>query len=206
MRRLALWALIIVAVIAVASQFALPPIAEDRAADRLTDAGGSADVSISALPAVRLLFGDGDRIEVRGRGLTLPATAEQTGALDALNGFTHVDIRLHDTKIGPVTLRDFALRRDGSLPYALRAAASTSPADLADFGAGQLGPLAGFAIRFGTSEALGAAAQRPIPIDLNMRLADEGGRLVVVSGSGSIAGVPTGPLAELVTAAIAVRL
>ena len=50
MRRLALGALIIVAVIAVASQFALPPIAEDRAADRLTDAGGSADVSISALP------------------------------------------------------------------------------------------------------------------------------------------------------------
>ena len=92
MRRLALSALIIVAVIAVGSQFALPPIAEDRAADRLTDAGGSADVSISAFPALRLLFGDGDRIDVRGRGLTLPATGDQTGALDDLNGFTRVDI------------------------------------------------------------------------------------------------------------------
>ena len=39
-----------------------------------------------------------------------------------------------------------------------------------------------------------------------MRLTDDYGRLVVVSGSGSIAGIPTGPLAELVTAAIAVRL
>src|SRR5436189_4304182 len=138
MGRLALWALMIVAVIAIASQFALPPIAEDRAADRLTDAGGSADVSISAFPALRLLFGDGDRIDVRGRGLTLPATGDQTGALDALNGFTHVDIRLHDTKVGPVTLRDFALRREGPLPYTVRSTASTSPADLADFGAGQL--------------------------------------------------------------------
>jgi hypothetical protein len=39
-----------------------------------------------------------------------------------------------------------------------------------------------------------------------MSLTDQGDRLVVLSGSGSVAGVKTGPLAELVTSAVAVRL
>ena len=39
-----------------------------------------------------------------------------------------------------------------------------------------------------------------------MELRSEGSRLIVVSGGGSVAGYPTGPLAELITATIAVRL
>jgi hypothetical protein len=206
MRRLTLWTLAILAVLAVASQFAIPPIAERVASDRLTSGGGAADVELSAFPAIRLLFGDGDRIEVSGNGLDLPATAEQTGALEELDGFEHVAISLHDSRVGPVTLRRFSLTRDGSLPYSLRSTASTTPADLADFGAAQVGPLAGLALRFGTGATLGSAAHERIPIDLDLRLTDEGGRLVVVSGSGSIAGIATGPLAELITAAVAVKV
>src|SRR5436190_15063302 len=120
MRRLALWTLAILAVLAVASQFAIPPIAEQVASDRLTSGGGDADVELSAFPAVRLLFGDGDRVEVSGTDLDLPSTAEQTGALDELDGFDHVAISLHDSRVGPFTLRRFSLTRDGPLPYSLR--------------------------------------------------------------------------------------
>ena len=39
-----------------------------------------------------------------------------------------------------------------------------------------------------------------------MELRSDGGRVVVVSGGGTVAGFPTGPLAELITSAIVVRL
>jgi hypothetical protein len=49
-------------------------------------------------------------------------------------------------------------------------------------------------------------SDEPIPIELDMQLASEDGRLRVVSGGGDIAGVPTGPLAELLSSAIVVRI
>ena len=49
-------------------------------------------------------------------------------------------------------------------------------------------------------------SEEPIPIELDMELASEDGRLRVVSGSGTVAGMPTGPLAELLSSAIVVRI
>src|SRR5215211_4847164 len=57
------------ALLLVASQFALPALAERRAEDRLEEGGGSASADVRAFPALRLLFGDGDSLDVRGRGL-----------------------------------------------------------------------------------------------------------------------------------------
>jgi hypothetical protein len=206
MKRLLLWGLAAIVVLAVASQFALPPIAEHAASDRLTSGGGSADVELSAFPAARLLFGDGDRIAVTGSRLDLSASGVESGALEDLDGFDQVAISLRNSTVGPVTLRGLSLTRDGAGPYSLRSIAYTSPADLVAFGAGKLGPLAASALRFGAGQALGSSADDRIPIHLHMRLIDDGGRIVVVGGSGSVAGVPTGPLAELVTTAVAVRL
>ena len=39
-----------------------------------------------------------------------------------------------------------------------------------------------------------------------MELTTDGGRVEVVSGGGNVGGVPTGPLAELITSAVVVRL
>jgi hypothetical protein len=39
-----------------------------------------------------------------------------------------------------------------------------------------------------------------------MELTSEDGRIQVVSGGGTVAGVPTGPLAELITSAVVIRL
>jgi hypothetical protein len=206
-RELVIGAIVLIVALAVVSQLALPRFAADRVADRLTAGGGTAQVSISAFPAIRLLFGDGDRLDVSGRGLVLPVNGEQTGTLSRLDGFDQVSVRLIDVKAGPVTVRRFVLTRDGSDPYRLRSTASTSLSDLAGFGGGELGGFLGrLALRLGAREALGSAARRPIPVELDMKLADEGGRVVVVGGSGSVAGIPTGPLAELITSAIVVRL
>ena len=45
-----------------------------------------------------------------------------------------------------------------------------------------------------------------VPVKLDMQLTSENGRIQVVSGGGTVAGVPTGSLAELLTAAIVVKL
>ena len=39
-----------------------------------------------------------------------------------------------------------------------------------------------------------------------MQLTSDDGRVLVTSGGGTVGGIPTGPLAELLTAAIVVRL
>jgi len=44
--KVVLIALAVLVVLAVASQFVIPPVAENRVEDRLTDRGGSADVSL----------------------------------------------------------------------------------------------------------------------------------------------------------------
>jgi hypothetical protein len=49
-------------------------------------------------------------------------------------------------------------------------------------------------------------ASGELPIEMSMELESDDGRIQVVSGGGTIAGYPTGPLAELLTAAIVVQL
>jgi hypothetical protein len=188
----------------IASQFVIPPVVEHRIERRLTDGGGSAEVSVSAFPAARLLFGDGGRISVTGSDLDL-ALAEPGGdVFDELDGFDRVDVALRGFHAGPFSVSSFELVRDGgSVPYRLDARGETTASAIAGYGADRLGipgaPLLGLVTR----NALG---DRPIPVTLDMGLESDGGRVMVVSGGGTIDGYPTGPLAELITAAIVVRL
>jgi hypothetical protein len=74
-------ALIAVALLAlglVAGQIALPRIGAARIRSRPTESGGSADVAITSRPAYRLLRNGGDRLVVRGEGLTIGLAAEAT--------------------------------------------------------------------------------------------------------------------------------
>src|SRR5215213_6389205 len=71
MRRTVVVVLAVLAVLIVASQLLLPSIADRRAEDRLERHGGTAEVSMSAFPAVRLLFHDGHKLKVTGTGLRL---------------------------------------------------------------------------------------------------------------------------------------
>src|SRR3954454_20014510 len=73
-------------------QFALPPYAEHRVEQRLTEHGGNADVSLSAFPAVRLLFKSGGDLSVDATGLSVDLTPGQKDVFIQLDDFTNVDI------------------------------------------------------------------------------------------------------------------
>ncbi len=190
--------------LAAASQLVIPPIAEHRIEDRLTDGGGTADVSLQAFPAARLLFSDGTKLSITGSGLDL-GLQQQSNVFDKLDGFDRVDVNLTDFHAGPFAVANFDLTRPApSAPYYLVSSSRTTPGALAQYGAAQLGLPGGPLLRFFTDQAL--RGNRAVPIDVDMEMRSDGGRVVVVSGGGTIAGYPTGPLAELITSAIAVRL
>jgi hypothetical protein len=188
----------------VASQLLLPALGARRVEDRLTEGGGSAEVTLGAVPALRLLLGDGERLEVAARGLSLDLDSDDE-VFERLDGFSIVEISITDSSAGPFSLETFTLSRDGDGPYQLVSSASTTASGLAEAGL-EAAELPGeTVIDMILGEVFGESDQS-IPIELNMTLASEDGRLRVVSGGGTVAGIPTGPLAELLSSAIVVRL
>jgi hypothetical protein len=186
------------------AQLFLAGIGERRIEDRLTENGGSADVRLSATPAARLLLGDGDRIEVRGSDLALDLETEDPEVLKRLDGFDEVDVGLSEFRAGPFDVASFEMTRDGDGPYTVRSSSATTAADLVGYGADALGLGGGPLLRFFAGRA--PLGDRRIPIEVDMEMESDDGRISVVSGSGTVAGYPTGPLAQFITAAIVMRL
>lgn len=191
-----------------ASQVILPGVIEGRVESRLTAGGGSAHVEISAFPALGLLLGGrGDGIEVRGSDIPVDLLRARSGALDRLDGFADVDVRLERLRAGPLRAGSFVLRRHGrGAAYRMLATAEVAPAELARYAGRQLGgplgglvgDLAGGVLPFGDA---------PVPVELDAALvAARDGRVRVTDGGGSLAGLPLGPLAELLVEAVAARL
>ena len=193
-----------VAAVALAGQLALPTIAERKVEDRLTEGGGEAEVTLSALPAARLLFSDGERFEVEAGGLDL-GLDRRVEVFDRLDGFGEVDVAITDSQAGPFALESFELRREASGPYSLVSSAQITPADLVEAGIESLDLPGGFLLGAAARRALGDA-ETAVPIELDMQLTSDDGQVQVISGGGTVAGLPTGPLAELITEAIVVRL
>ena len=188
----------------VAGQILIPDIGERRVEDRLTAGGGTADVTLGAVPAVRLLFSDGERFEVTAQDLDLDLDRDER-VFDNLDGFAIVDVSIANSHAGPFDLTSFQLERDGEGPYHLTATGSTSPDDLVEFGVEDLS-LPGGSIFDTAMDLLGIDTTVTVPIDLDLQLTSDDGRVRVVSGGGEVAGLPTGPLAELLTSAIVVQL
>jgi hypothetical protein len=194
----------------VASQFLLPPYLEGRAEDRLTAGGGSASVSLEALPALRLLFEDGETLRVKGRGLRVdPRDGEALRfphLFEKLDGFDEVDLRVVDARIGPIAVRAFSLRRPADREtYRFRTRATTSPRELYSYVASRVsGSLGGFVA--GAADSLLKAEARPIPIELAGELESDGGQPRLISGAGEVAGIRTGPLVEILAAAVITQL
>jgi hypothetical protein len=179
------------------SQLLLPPIMEDQVANRLERDGGSATVSLDAVPAVRLLFDDGDKLRVEGRGLRLDVGRE--GELDRLDGFNEVHVSLTDVVADPLRVRRFALTRSsGQRDYAMRMAAVTTPRAVARFLGGPLGDLG--------AGLLPGGGDNRVPLEVEATVRSHHGRREVTSASGSVAGIPAGPIAQLVVDAVVRRL
>lgn len=190
-------------VLLVAGQLFLPGIGERAIADRLTENGGSADVSLGALPAARLLWGDGDHLKVSGTGLDLDLEADEA-VLDDLDRFGEVRVLIADSDVGPFRVESFALTRDGPGPYTLVSRSTASASRVAAYGAQRLDlPGAGL---LGTIVDLTGLGATDLPIDLDLRFVSDDGRIRVTEGGGTVAGIPMGPLAELITAAIVIQL
>ena len=131
----------------VASQLAVPAYLEHRAEKRLTAKGGHAQVTIDALPAVRLLFNDGSRIKVRGDGLHVDllnanGNSQVFGELDRFN---QADVRLTRMSAGPFAVRQVTIARHStSDPYALVISASVTARALSSYAGNELaGPVGG---------------------------------------------------------------
>ena len=202
-RRLLIVVLVLLALLGI-SQLVIPPIAEHRVEDRLTAAGGSADVSMSAFPAVRLLFGDGSKISVTGNDLDLTSESTSGEVFSNLDGYDNVAVDLRDFRAGPFQLAAFDLTRSGpAAPYHLVTSGRTTPSDLAAYGASHAGLPGGPLLGYLGNQFLGGDS---IPIHLDMELSSDDGRIVVTSGTGTVAGIPAGPLAELITSVVALKL
>src|SRR3954447_3486489 len=111
MRRVLLIGAGIVIAVLVLSQLLLPLYLEGRVEDRLSKNGGSADVTLKALPALTLLSDSGSEAKVRGHGLTLDLNGGGAKPLDKLDGFGKVDVDITSSSAGPFHVSDMTLKR-----------------------------------------------------------------------------------------------
>ena len=203
MRRVAIVAGACLVLLLVVAQFALPPLAENEAEERLTRDGGTAAVDIDAIPAIRLLVKDGGLVRVRARGIELPLVDPGERVLAEVDGFDEVDVRATDSRSGPLRFDELTFTRaEGARAYRTTLAGTVAPRDLGAWAGdrmagplgGLFGGLAGNALPYG---------DRPVPLDLDATIRSADGRPQAVTVDGSVAGIPAGPLAEVLAEALA---
>lgn len=189
---------------AIATHFVLPSYLAGRVEDRLEEHGGRADVTLRAVPALRLLAGRGDRIEIEGSGLEFEFDDPDRDVFDDLDKFDEVRVDLREVTAGPFETERFELESAPEGRYRIDVDATASIRDLAEVAGGEFGPLgeliggiAGGSIPFSSA---------PVPVRLDGELEAADGEVTMVSGTARVAGLPAGPVARLVTSAILSRL
>ena len=193
--------------VAIVAQLVLPRYLAGRAEDRLEEGGGSAEVFLGAFPAVTLVAGRGGTIEIEGSGLSFDLEDRLERPFERLDGFARVEVSLEDVEAGPINLRSFKLERDNREdPYRRLVTATATPRELAaEFGNQAGGALGGLFGSLATG-LLPGGGSTPVPLELTATLESADGRTEVVQADGSVAGVPAGPLTELVVGAVLDRL
>ncbi len=193
-----------VVLVAIGTHFVLPPYFEGRVEERLEEHGGRADVELRAVPALRLLAGHGDRIEIEGSGLEFDFDEPDRDAFERLNRFDEVEIDLTDVQAGPFDTSRFRLDGLGDQRYRIETDATATIQDIARVAGEQFGPLGGLLGSIAGGSVPFSAA--PVPIRLDGELRADDGAVEMVSGDARVAGLPAGPVARLVTNAILSRL
>jgi hypothetical protein len=201
MRRLAIRLGGLLLALLVVSQFALPPYLEHRVANRLTGHGGTADVQMGAIPALRLLFGHGDDLHINARGLSVDLEQGQADVFKQLDDFGDVTIAVTDSRAGPFRIGSFRVRRSAAHAYALTVTGDGTAGDVARYAGGRLGGGFGQALAGLAAGVLGDTG-RPIPFDAAMLIQTGGGTLQATNVAGDVAGLPAGPLAQIVANAL----
>jgi len=199
--------LVTVGVLVVVGQLALPAYFERRVQDRMEEGGGSAKVSIGAFPAITLVAGRGATLQARGSGLQFDIDSRREQPFDRLDGFEQIDVDMEQLAVGPLQIARFELARDGrDEDYTMSLSGDIEPRALArELGSAAGGPLGGLLGSLATGMFPDGGLTQ-VPLDLDASVRSDGGRTDVTSADGSIAGLPAGPLAEIVLAAVLKRL
>ncbi len=205
MRRIAITAAGLIVLVLVATQLLLPRYLDRRVERQLTEHGGSAQVTLSAFPALRLLAREGDRLRVRASGLQLALVAPTSQVLGNLDGFSSVDVVLSDVQSGPFAVSRAQIERSGNGGYLMSVRATATAGALSTYAGGALGGDLGSELG-GLASGLLGLGSAPIPINLAARIVSDGGSPVVEGVQGTIAGLPAGPVIEALAAALANRL
>lgn len=124
-----------VVLLALLAQVILPRIAASRISSRIGRYGAVQSVSVSAWPAIKLLWGDADSVRVSARSLAL-TTRQAAALLWEARGTSSLDISAREVRLGPLRVHDATLRKRGS------ALTATALADEADVRAALPGGLA----------------------------------------------------------------
>jgi hypothetical protein len=112
--------------LAAAAQVLLPRLAADRISSRIGRYGRVQSVSVSAWPAVQLLWGSAGSVGVRA-GELRASPAESAKLLWEGRGVSSIDMSASGAQEGPLKLRDITLRKRGGQ---LSAQAFASAADV----------------------------------------------------------------------------
>jgi hypothetical protein len=201
---------IAVVVLGAVTQLVIPGFVERKIESNLEEEGdsGVAEVDVKAFPAVRLLWGSGDKLEARGRGLTIDLDRRTDDPLGRLKRFDEVDIDFEDMTSGPVNVQAFSLvKNEDDTSYYLRMDAVTTPLALAESVGGQLGGELGRLIAGAASSTLPGGGQTDLPIAMEGQVSrGNGGAVDADDVEASVAGVPAGPFAEAMVQSVLERL
>ncbi|MCW3034550.1 MAG: hypothetical protein QOK19_1171 [Solirubrobacteraceae bacterium] len=100
-------------VVLLAAQLLLPRIAASRISSRVARYGHVEHVSVSAWPALKLLWGNADSVDVKTGPLKL-APSQAASLLWEGRGVARLDISAEAVRIGPLSLGDATLRKRGA--------------------------------------------------------------------------------------------
>jgi hypothetical protein len=110
--RAALLGIGLLAALAVAQQVALPRIAASRISSRVGRYGHVQSVSVSAWPAIELLWGQADSVTVRAGSLSL-SPQQAASLLWEGRGVSRMELRAATVRLGSLQLRDASLSQRG---------------------------------------------------------------------------------------------
>jgi hypothetical protein len=208
MRTVLVGTLIVLALVVLVAELALLPYLEHRVEDRLEEGGGAAEVEIDAFPALGLLVGRAGSFRGTGSRLRFEILdGRRESPFERLDDFKSVDMQFREIEAGPLRVNQFELTRfNRHDPYKLKVTATTTPRELsAELGGAAAGTLGGLIGSLSTG-LLPGAGDLPIPVELDAIVDSRDGKPNVTSARGSVAGLPAGPLANVVLASVLERL
>ena len=185
------------------SQLLLPSYLGGRVENRLTEDGGEAEVSLSAVPALTLLAGRGDKLYVKASGLKLDD--ERQEPFDRLDKFDDVTVSVTDSQAGPFAVKSFYLDSVGDQRYRVIASITTNLSDLGRYAGERLGGPLGRGLATLAASAL-ATGDQEIPAQLRATVDSSGEVPRTVEADANLGGLAGGPLALILTDAVLARL